>query len=325
MTASPSTPTTRRGLLRTGALTAAGAGAAMLGGPPAPAAAAPRPRGRRPGTSGVTLRWFGVNGWEIRTATQTVLIDPWITRFRTGMFSPSGIDPTTALRVDPATIDRYVTAADVILVGHGHFDHIPDVPYIAGKTDATVLGTASHGHALTALGMNPTQMNVVRGGEWLDFDSFSVSVHPALHSVVGKRRSVPFPGDLPVPAATAPHTIADLPDGGTLIYQITTHDGFSVFNMSTANFVTDTISGLRPDVAIVAVGGKDVHDYLGRLADAIGQPTAIVPTHWDDPDQPLTSPAADPRGQLAAFRDALPRYFPRSRLVVVDHLRTFTP
>jgi mRNA degradation ribonuclease J1/J2 len=42
---------------------------------------------------------------------------------------------------DTALIDSIITTADFILVHHGHFDHLGDVPYIARKTGARVIGT----------------------------------------------------------------------------------------------------------------------------------------------------------------------------------------
>jgi L-ascorbate metabolism protein UlaG (beta-lactamase superfamily) len=39
--------------------------------------------------------------------------------------------------------DSHVKRADFILVTHTHYDHVLDVPYIATKTGATVIGTES--------------------------------------------------------------------------------------------------------------------------------------------------------------------------------------
>src|SRR6185436_13788947 len=106
------------------------ASTAAVVGTTATASAAPAWRGA-PGTSGVRLRWLGNNAWENTFGTTTILVDPWLTRYLTGTYSPAGIRLDTRLSVDPSKIDPYVSRADVILVGHGHYDHMTDVPYIA--------------------------------------------------------------------------------------------------------------------------------------------------------------------------------------------------
>ncbi|WP_220140316.1 MBL fold metallo-hydrolase [Kitasatospora acidiphila] len=203
-------PLSRRHLLGasvTGAATLAGA-AALIGAAPAaasavaPASAAPSVAGGRrsgpPGSSGVRLRWLGNNGWEIRFGDPdkptTILIDPWITRFRTGTYTPQGSDPATPITVDTGLIDSLNLTADQILVTHGHYDHLPDVPYLAASTGATVLGTETHANLLTALGAPEDQLSVVHGGELLQFDGYTIQVIPSLHSMTGPRKKVPFPG-----------------------------------------------------------------------------------------------------------------------------------
>lgn len=98
------------------------------------------------------LRWLGNNAWQISFGTTTILIEPWLTRFKTGTYTPEGIRDDTSLTVDPTRIDPYIGHADVVLVSHGHYDHMTDVPYIAGRTGATVLGTESHHNMLRARG-----------------------------------------------------------------------------------------------------------------------------------------------------------------------------
>src|SRR5207302_1030774 len=84
-------------------------------------------------------------------ATRVILIDPWLTRFHTGTYTSAGADPNTPLRVDTGLIDGYGLRADQILVTHGHYDHLTDVPHLAATTGATVFGTESHANLLRAL------------------------------------------------------------------------------------------------------------------------------------------------------------------------------
>src|SRR5260370_34162999 len=74
---------------------------------------------------------------------------------------------------DAAVIDAHIKRADFILVTHTHFDHILDVPYIALKTHATVIGTESTQNVLRAYNVPEEQLITVRGGEDFEFGSFS--------------------------------------------------------------------------------------------------------------------------------------------------------
>lgn len=272
------------------------------------------------------LRWLGNNGWEIRFDTpngrRTVLIDPWLTRFHTGTYAKQGADPNTPISVRPDVIDRYQLSADHILVTHGHYDHLPDVPYLAGKTGATVLGTETHVNLMTALGAPTDQLSVVRGGEYLECDGYTIQVLRSLHSMVGERERVPFPGTRPGQPPSRPKVISDLVEGETLAYLITVGE-VSIIDFGGSNFSGADLAGLRPTVALVPVGGGAIHRYVPRLLDVLGHPRYVLPTHWDDFDYPLDEPARD-FGGLAPLRTAVQAASPASRFVVLDHLETLT-
>lgn len=101
--------------------------------------------------SGIQLTYLGTAGWQISDGKTVVLIDPYLTRAK--MITPNDLPRTQdrrplltlndIARPDTAVIDAYIHRADFILVTHTHFDHVLDVPYIARKTGALVIGTES--------------------------------------------------------------------------------------------------------------------------------------------------------------------------------------
>jgi hypothetical protein len=98
------------------------------------------PKSGGPGSAGVSFKWFGTDGWEISFGNKTILFDPWFSRFDSG-FLTGKFNPNSTLPVDEGLINQHVKNADQILIGHGHWDHMADVPYIAKKTNAMVIGS----------------------------------------------------------------------------------------------------------------------------------------------------------------------------------------
>src|SRR5688572_1954169 len=153
---------TRRALLKVGVA----AGASLAGGVTFPGVAAGAERAGKPrsqGRHGLLLTWFGTNGWKIEFRAndthRTVLLDPFLGRFRTG-FLEGKFDPKTPLQPAAAElIDRHVpTAVDHVLIGHGHWDHIADVPAIQRRTNAMVIGSETHRHLMRASGLPDAQL-----------------------------------------------------------------------------------------------------------------------------------------------------------------------
>lgn len=67
------------------------------------------------------LTWYGHGCWYVVSKGVHVVIDPFLND-----------SPVAPLKADQVT-------ADVILVSHGHFDHVADVAAIANRTGATVV------------------------------------------------------------------------------------------------------------------------------------------------------------------------------------------
>jgi L-ascorbate metabolism protein UlaG (beta-lactamase superfamily) len=321
----------RRRLFGTGAalgLATALGGAVSSG--PVRALAASRVQAQ-PGSSGVNLRCLGTAGWEFTFGNTTILLDPWLTRTVLGGLLGRPSDPTVKMTPNTALLDQQIQKADIILISHGHYDHTPDIPYIAKKTGARVFGSETHMNLMRALGVPEAQLSTVKGGENMRFDGFSIEVFPSLHGLSATKQIL-APHTLITAPTPAPSVSTDFPEGGTLSYQITVADSFRIFAMGTANFIERALTGLQPDVALLAVANyTQTYQYVPRLMAALGNPGIVLPTHWDNWEKPLDQPAVDLRdvigddGNVDKFMAAVQQVSPATQTVLVDHLQSFAP
>ncbi|MEU1684058.1 MBL fold metallo-hydrolase [Micromonospora sp. NPDC005707] len=318
-------PYDRRRFLRDAAVgTAAVSTAGLVAGAsaaPAQAATAAPVAAAGPRRSGaVSFRWWGTSGWRIDIGDRTVLVDPYLSRYDTGLFK-GAFNENTRLKVDTTVVDPLVDRAENILVTHTHWDHFNDVPHIAGRTGARVVGTLTAYHLGLAYGLPSTQLAPVRGGEVLDFGAYTVEVVSSLHSR-NAAWSMAFPGVL-LSRPPKPETISDLPEGDTLAYQIRVDGGPSVFFMGASDFAERNLAGLAPDVAMVAsAASTSTADYVPRLMAALDHPKVVVPVHWDNFETPLTNPptvAPKDRERLDDLIAAVRKASPRSRVLVPEY------
>ncbi|MFI8523765.1 MBL fold metallo-hydrolase [Promicromonospora sukumoe] len=326
------TPTTsRRGLSRRTLMTGAGTaalgvlggvtGARALGATPATAATPATPT---PPTGFATFSWLGTSGWKIRTPTTTVLLDPYVTRFDTGL-AKGAFDATTRLRVDAAALDRALGApgtadgaVDSILVTHTHWDHFSDVPHLARTRGAMVFTTLTGYHLARAMGVPQGQLAVVRGGEEMHLGDLVLRVVPSLHSRTASGALL-FPG-VHTQAPRRPRTIADLPEGDTLSYLLRSPQGRSVLLLGGSDYDDQALRGLRVDTVALPVPSTDTTaDFAGRLLTALEQPRQVVLVHWDDFESPLTNPpraGEETRRRMNDLTARIRRISPRTEVVV---------
>ena len=65
-----------------------------------------------------TFEWLGTSGWRVSTPTTTMLVDPYLSRFDTGL-AAARLDATTPLTLDTTAIDAALGAPGD---GHGSVD-----------------------------------------------------------------------------------------------------------------------------------------------------------------------------------------------------------
>ena len=285
------------------------------------------------GASAVTLRYLGAAGWEISsvadgaTDSLVVLVDPYLTRVNySGTPSSDSTDTrpvysrTDTLFSDTAVINREITRADYILVQHSHPDHVMDVPYIAHRTGAVVIGHESTINIMRAYGVPNEQLITVQGGEDYVFDDgIAVQVIPSLHSPLNDKRyfqSARIPRNV-----TRPMQISQLVEGGSLMFLVRI-GGQQVLTMGSMNFIEREVDGLRPDIALVGAAPShlEIRDYTPRLMAALGFPAVVIPTHADNFSVPYGAPNAYRTEWVDAFAAEVRDASPTSRVIIPKHL-----
>lgn len=271
---------------------------------------------------GYTLTWLGVNGWQIEFDGTTVLVDPWVTRYFTGTFSPGGQDPDTEISWNRTLIDEQFTRpVDIILLTHGHFDHISDIPLIAAGTAATVWGTESHLNLVRSLAartnttIDENKLSLLRGGEFRDFGDYSIEVLRSVHRPFGKN----------LVAGTAQScwhvdpsisSIKELGEGGSLNYVISNTSGGSLMILGSSDFSVSDLPTDAPDAVVFPTGGAGVAATVRRFSELVGQPQIVIASHWDNFDLPLHPPVDV--GNVPALQAAVNDIMPAARFVIPE-------
>jgi L-ascorbate metabolism protein UlaG (beta-lactamase superfamily) len=280
----------------------------------------------------LTLRYLGAAGWEMSATPEgatdpvVVLVDPYLTR--ANYSGQPSQDPGDTRRVysrsdtlfsDTEVIDANITSADYILVQHAHPDHVLDVPYLAHKTGAVVIGHETTINIMRAYGVPNQQLITVRGGEDYDFGDVSIRAIPSLHSPLGDKRY--YQSEVVEEGATRPLRISQLVEGGSLMYLVRI-GGHEIVTMGSMNFIEREVDGLRPDIALVGAAPShlEIFEYTPRLMRLLGYPSVVIPTHADNFRAPYGAETAYRTAWVESFADEVREASPESRLIIPKHL-----
>ena len=279
----------------------------------------------------IKLTYLGTAGWIIDDGTITVLVDPYISRIKLGngpSISPDDNRPIVMrndfFESDTASIDSIITKADFILVHHSHFDHLSDVPYIAYKTGAKVIGTETTVNILRAYGIPNTQLYPVKGGEDYQFDNFSVRIVPSLHSALNQKHYIDSRVYNEPPEA--PLRISEFIEGGSLSF-LARFKNHTILTMGSMNFIERELFDLNPDILLAGINQSQLglYNYNERLIKGTDYPKFIIPTHWDNFRLPYGySQQAAIDLKLIPFIKDIGQLSPESEVIIPVHLETIS-
>ena len=274
--------------------------------------------------SQVNLKYLGTAGWKINDDKVTVLIDPYISRVKLGAGHPDDTRKTVLrsdyYESDSNLIDSLIDRVDFILVHHSHFDHLADVPYIAKKTGAKVIGTETTINILKAYDIPNQQLYPVKGGEDYQFENFSVRVIPSIHSALNDKHYIDSREYKKPPKA--PLKVSDFIEGGSLMF-LARFDSHKILTMGSMNFIERELYGIKPDILLAGVNQSQLglYNYNQRLINVTNKPKYIIPTHWDNFRLPYSfSQESSIDLKLVPFKKDVEILSPNSKVLIVRHL-----
>ena len=290
---------------------------------------------------GVRVTYLGTNGYQFEVRGHALLVDPYFSRvdlLRVALGSriqPNASRINDGLRHLVQTdvwssasrrhgirresrVNAEIQASpniDAILVTHGHFDHLLDIPAVMAKTRARLIASASSVNLAKQAGASSG--DAVKPGDVRRIGPWKIRVLTATHDrLFGK---VPF--DRLHTQTQPPRRAADWICGEPLAFLISVN-GERIY-IDSGGTPAQLPPNERVDLAIL---GMALPDSRARLAAALAhlQPRYVLPSHQDDFFRPLS--AGFQFGPLTDFPfvERVCAQQNRSRLILLDYFRPWT-
>lgn len=234
-----------------------------------------------PTPAGVEVTWLGQAAFRIVSpGGKVIVIDPWL---RTNPLTPAAFKDLAAFG-----------KVDVLLVTHGHFDHIADAPALAQQYNVPLRGPGDLLNTVMTLGVLPAHLlpRMNKGGTVEAAPGIKVTAVRAEHSSIYVWRN---------PATQKDETH---PGGEAIGWIIELENGYRIYHAGDTGVFGDMkLIGERykPDLALLPIGGHftmDPADAAWAVKDLL-KPRAVIPMHYGA--NPLT------RGTPAQFSEAMAR------------------
>jgi hypothetical protein len=298
----------------------------------------------------IAVKYLGVSGILIEHQGHVILTAPFFSNPSLGMVMPRvtrllrstpRISPDTSMieRLLPRSADR----ATAIIVGHGHYDHLMDVPYIADRraTASRIFGGPSVRHML--MGDSTLRSNggrrlvsismaeagsVRRRGVWYYTNDSAYRFMALLAGHAPTYRALKnsylfTPGQVDTDLDSLPHTAAEWKLGEPYAYliDVLSNDGkATVFRIYFQDAPSEPPFGFPP-AEVLAERAVDLAILCGATSSNVPntpdsllkvlKPSQVIVGHWEDFFRPQTLAIhPSPGTEIDELRESLRKSLP---------------
>ncbi|HAG95448.1 MAG: hypothetical protein CSH37_08060 [Thalassolituus sp.] len=269
-------------------------------------------------TGTAKLQFIGAGGFHLAFSTGSVLVDPFYSN--PGLLA---IATLGSLAPDTETIDRHLPPLDdvkAVLVGHAHYDHVLDIPYIATKLapNARIYGNLTLKNILNAtlessqvINVEPSMSIDGAGGRWLTI-SRNMRVFPIKSNHAPQLGSWQLAaGNIEHPQRQLPRDAIDWRSGENVSYllDLLDNNGATIYRIFIQTSASSFPNGLPPDsilndgkpvdmAVLCAASYQKMERYPEYLLEQMA-PQNVVLVHWEkfwspyEPGQATPLPGLD--------------------------------
>ncbi|MFJ7793838.1 hypothetical protein [Pseudomonas sp. NPDC096950] len=273
---------------------------------------------RQQGVAEPKIQFLGVGGWLLHWHAEGLLLAPSFSN--PAALGIEGLPPLW-VEADKKRIDQYMPpASDVtlLLVGHGHYDHLLDVPWVMSRhtPKAKLYGSDSVVHMLKAMAdpdraeddhwtrvdparvfsaqkaMATIQTNSTRPGEWIYSSGQTIRAMPIQSEHAGHILGIDLvPGEYTADLTEVPTSVFKWKPGQSLAWLIDLLDDQKqpVYRIHYQDSAASPPYGFPPvlsdckaiDVEILSVGSwQQVDKYPNELLK-LTRPRLVLLGHWE--------------------------------------------
>ena len=225
------------------------------------------------------LTWFGTAGFRIKSDKHTILIDPYFSR-NDKAFPKQSLKPSD------------IQEGDVILITHGHFDHIYDVPTISANTGAKVFCGNGISEFLIRNGMETGKIHEVNfDGEDFNFNGIHAQAYFSRHVKFDRWLIFKTLARINFRLSRYLPLLREYPEGQVLSWRLIV-EGKAVHHFGSAGSTSDELAQLNnqpTDILLVPLQGhSDIIQIAHKYVSAL-QPKVVIPHHQDNFYPPIST------------------------------------